>query len=156
MGLLATPSKPAPRLPTGRDLVKLLYLDAVFHESLRLFAPSPLGTSRQLAAATELGGVPLPAGTRVLIPPWAVHRSREVWGAAAKRWDPGRWLGGQSVNAVKRNADGHTRWLPFSDGGQNCIGQHLAQVCVCLPYCQSCLCVAFKCNVAVGAPSNAC
>ena len=126
--LLASATRPEPRPANGRDLVKLECLDALFHESLRMFPPSPSGTSRQLSEDTNLGGLELPAGTRLIIPPWGIHRSCAHWGPDAKTWRPERWLEGGKIGAVKRTQAGGTRWLPFSEGGQNCIGQHLAQV----------------------------
>ena len=90
--------------------------------------PAPSGTLRSLDRDADLSGYMLPKGTPILISPWAIHRSRAVWGDDAKLWRPARWLEARSVNAAKRGADGASRWLPFSDGRQNCIGQHLATV----------------------------
>ena len=115
-------------MPTARDLTKLPVLDAVFHESMRYFCPVPFGTSRTIPKAATLGGKVLPEGTSIMVSPWALHTSTHVWGDDAKRWRPARWLEGRSVNAVKRDTTGAMRWLPFSEGRQNCIGQQIATV----------------------------
>jgi cytochrome P450 family 13 len=75
-----------------------------------------------------VGKYTLPAGLDVILPPWGLHHNPRVWGPDATSWRPARWLEGRSVNAVKRDADGNLRYLPFLTGGQNCIGQHLAMV----------------------------
>ena len=62
----------------------------------------------------------------------------QVWGKDAGAWRPERWLEGRSVAAAKRDAAGAPRWLPFSDGRQNCIGQHIATVRCALESADSC------------------
>jgi cytochrome P450 len=126
--LLATPENPKPRSMNGKDLLNLTFLDAIFHESLRVFPPAPSGSLRTLEADVELEGLRLPQGTNIIVSPWAIHRNTVNWGKDAKKWRPGRWLEARSVNQVKRDAQGALRWLPFSDGQQNCIGQHIATV----------------------------
>jgi PHYB activation tagged suppressor 1 len=76
----------------------------------------------------QVGKFLLPAGTDVMAPSWGVHHNARVWGPDAGEWRPARWLEGRSVNATKKDADGNLRFLPFLDGRQNCIGQHLAVV----------------------------
>jgi cytochrome P450 len=125
-GLLATPEAPRPPQPTVEQLREMSFLDAVVHESLRVFPPAPNGTIRDLNKDLEIAGIRVPKGTSAMISVWAVHHCTAVWGADAKEWRPERWLEGRSVNAVKRDANGALRWLPFSDGAQNCMGQHLA------------------------------
>lgn len=97
--------------------------------------PAPSGTFRQLQQDTEFNGYTLPKGTNIGLPPWGFHRSRTLWGFDAKEWRPERWLQGRSVNSAKEDpTSGYPRWVPFSDGRQNCIGQYLATV-RCRSYC---------------------
>jgi cytochrome P450 len=128
LGLLATPSQPTPRAPTVADLRKMTFLDALFHEVLRLFPPGSGGTMRKLREEITAEGRTLPKGTVVSVPTWALQRSPAVWGADAKRWRPRRWLEGRSVGACRKDSGGAMRWLPFSGGQQNCIGQYLGTV----------------------------
>jgi cytochrome P450 len=126
--LLTTSENPTPRSLTGKDLVNLTFLDAIFHESLRVLPPAPSGSLRTLQVDTELAGFVVPKGTSVIVSPWAIHRNTLIWGEDAKRWRPDRWLEGHSINQTKRDSLGSLRWLPFMDGRQNCIGQHIATV----------------------------
>lgn len=127
-GLLRTPERPEPRNPTAEDLPKLRLLNAIFHESLRFFPPAAGASARQLDRELTIGGYRLPAGTAIAVPVWGLHRCRKYWGEDAKEWRPARWLEERSVNAAKKGPAGGVRWLPFSDGPQNCIGQHIATV----------------------------
>jgi Cytochrome P450 len=111
-GLLATAANPHPPTPTADDIRGLKFLDAVFHESMRVLPPVPNGTMRDLDHDIDVAGITLPKGTTVMIAPWAMHHSTAVWGADAKEWRPARWLEGRSVNAVKRDASGALQWLP--------------------------------------------
>jgi cytochrome P450 len=52
-GLLATPLRPTPRAIEAADLPQLTFLDAVCHESLRLFPPAPSGGARRLTKDTQ-------------------------------------------------------------------------------------------------------
>ena len=128
-GLLASPERPEAREPASEDLSKLRVLNAIFHESLRFFPPAAGASARQLDRELTIGGYKLPAGTAIVVPVWGLHRSRKYWGDDAKQWRPARWLEGRSVNAAKKGPAGGLRWLPFSDGPQNCIGQNIATVC---------------------------
>eukprot|EP00892_Ulva_mutabilis_P006220 jgi/Ulvmu1/3970/UM181_0004.1 len=126
-GLLATPERPTPPAVTPSQLVSLKVLDAVCHESLRLFPPVP-GAARKLVQETKISGYRIPKGTPLILEVGALHYSTHAWGEDAASWRPQRWLDGRSKAAAKKAADGHARFLPFLDGATNCIGQHLALV----------------------------
>ena len=51
-----------------------------------------------------------------------------AWGPDAGVWRPERWLEGKGVAAMKKDANGHLRFIPFVTGAQNCLGQHVAMV----------------------------
>ena len=126
--LLASPSNPEPQLPSAEAMHQLPYLDAVIHEGLRCFPPVPSGVGRALSEEVTVCGHTIPANVVLCFPIWTIHHSEEIWGADAGRWRPGRWLEGRSIAAAKKDAQGHARWLPFTLGPQNCLGQHLATV----------------------------
>ena len=126
--LLYTAARPQPRSPRAADLSQLPYLNAVFHEAMRVLPPAPFGTIRSLPETATIGGHTLRKGTSIVVSPYSVHHNKANWGDDAGAWRPARWLEGRSLNAVKRDATGALRWLPFSVGTQNCIGQHLASV----------------------------
>eukprot|EP00892_Ulva_mutabilis_P006221 jgi/Ulvmu1/3971/UM181_0005.1 len=126
-GLLATSERPEPPPVTAEHLSSLKVLDAVCHESLRLFPPVP-GAARVLTQETEICGYRVPKGTDVILEVGGMHYNKHAWGEDAMSWRPQRWLEGRSKAAVKKAADGSPRFLPFLDGSTNCIGQHLGMV----------------------------
>ena len=134
--MLASEDKSKPTLPTADSLRDLPYLNIVVHESLRCFPPVSIGVARRLGKDVVVHGQPLPSGSLIAMSIWAIHYSTDAWGADAGRWRPSRWQEARSVNAAKKDVAGHMRWLPFTHGAQNCIGQHLAMVrLLCRPAC---------------------
>ena len=95
------------------DLVR-----AAVEEAMRLYPPS-YALGRRAAADTELGGYTVPAGTLVLVVPWATHRDERFW-ADPERFDPMRFVGEHDRPAYA--------YLPFSGGRRACIGRHLAML----------------------------
>jgi len=95
------------------DLVR-----AAVQEAMRLHPPT-YALSRGVAADAELGGYALPAGTLVLIVPWATHRDPRWW-PEPERYDPLRFVGEHDRPAYA--------YVPFSGGGRACIGRHLAML----------------------------
>jgi len=101
------------------------FLSAVCNETLRLYPPAP-STVRQAVVPTTICGVPIAKGTLVTIPPWAVNRSRALWGADAAKFIPERWLEGN--NAATGGADSPYAFLTFLHGPRSCIGQSFARL----------------------------
>lgn len=93
------------------DLVR-----AAIQEAMRLHPPS-YALGRGVARDTELGGYAVPAGTLVLIVPWATHRDARFW-PYPERFDPTRFVGKQHRPRFS--------YVPFSGGERACIGRHLA------------------------------
>jgi len=110
----------AGRAPTIDDLAKLPYLDWVLNESMRLYPPAWL-QMRFVAKETELDGVRLPVGTRVILSQWVIHRLPTIWQDAEafkpERWDP---ASGQQIPPGA--------YFPFGGGPRTCIGMPLAQL----------------------------
>lgn len=98
---------------------QLPYLDAVSKECLRFYAPSPF--SKRIAVRdTIIQGVHIRKGTPLLIPNWAVNRSRDLWGEDATEFRPERWL-----NDSERPTGGADAlaFQSFSFGVRGCIGK---------------------------------
>jgi cytochrome P450 len=93
------------------DLVR-----AAVQEAMRLHPPS-YALGRRAAVDTELGGYAVPAGTVVLVVPWATHRDPRFW-PDPERFDPMRFVGEHQRPPFA--------YMPFSGGGRACIGRHLA------------------------------
>lgn len=108
-------------------LDSLPYLNAVCNEVLRFYPPVPLIRRYSITPTTILGQT-IPAGTRVILCPWASNRNPLHWGPDAGVFKPERWIdpvtgrcnkeGGMSSNYAN---------LKFSHGPRSCIGQNFAK-----------------------------
>ncbi|XP_034249963.1 cytochrome P450 4C1-like [Thrips palmi] len=106
---------------TLADLPQLKYLERVFKETLRLFAPAPL-YARQPSSDVKLpSGHTLPKGCVVLVSPHFTHRDPAVW-ADPEDFDPDRFLPENS-----RGRHPHS-FIPFSAGTRSCIGQRFVMM----------------------------
>jgi cytochrome P450 len=101
------------------------FLAAVCNETLRLYPPAP-STARHAVVDTMVGGVRVPKGTSATISPWAINRSRALWGADAAEFNPDRWL--EESNAATGGAEGPYAFLTFLHGPRSCIGQSFARL----------------------------
>lgn len=108
-------------LVTDKMLDKLPFLHAVCSEILRVYAPVPL-TLREAAKDTSIAGQFVPKGTRIILAPWAVNMSRELWGEDASKFNPDRWIGPGPTNT-----GGAYSFLTFLHGPRSCIGQAFAK-----------------------------
>ncbi len=94
----------------------LPFCRAVIAETLRLYPTVPF-IGREAIDADWLEDVRIPAGGRVMISPWVVHRHRQLW-EAPDLFRPERFLGGARI---RRGS-----YLPFGLGPRICIGQGFA------------------------------
>ncbi|KAI9805943.1 MAG: hypothetical protein M1825_000557 [Sarcosagium campestre] len=109
---------------TAANIDSLAYLHAVCHEVLRVFPPVPL-TFREASEDTTILGQTIPAGTAVVIAPWAINKSVELWGEDADEFNPERWLGPGRANTGGANSN--YAFLTFLHGPHGCIGQGFAK-----------------------------
>ncbi|MFZ4302589.1 cytochrome P450 [Streptomyces cinereoruber] len=110
----------AGRTPGAADLDALPYVTRVLKEAMRLFPAAP-AIGRRAVAATEIGGVAIPAGADVVVVPWVTHRHPDYW-EDAERFDPDRFTP-EAEAARPRYA-----WFPFGGGPRACIGQHFSML----------------------------
>lgn len=103
---------------------RLPYLNAVLNETMRIFPPVPL-TLRETAHDTTIQGHFIPAGTTVVICPWAVNTSTHLWGPDARSFNPERWLGAGRANTG--GADSNYAITTFLHGPRSCIGKDFAK-----------------------------
>lgn len=109
----------APRLET---LNSMKYLRAFLMEVLRFYPAVPL-MARAAAEDTTVGGVRIPRGQGILVSPYAINRSRDLWGEGADEFDVGRWETSHTGGATAPQA-----FLTFSVGPRICIGRDLAVI----------------------------
>jgi len=104
------------RGPAGGDDDDLVH--ATLREAMRLYPPS-YALGRRAMADTELGGHPVPAGSLVLVVPWATHRDPRFW-PDPERFDPLRFVGEHDRPPFA--------YMPFGGGARACIGRHVAML----------------------------
>lgn len=98
----------------------LPYVEAVLAEALRILPPAR-HVDRCPASDTVVCGVPIPAGTNVLLSPLVLHHATASYDAP-ETFDPERWLDGRREQ-VPRGA-----YVPFGAGPHTCIGEPLARL----------------------------
>jgi cytochrome P450 len=102
------------------NLEKLPYLNAVVHESLRLYPPAYM-MARMNVEPVILGEYEIPPRTTLLTSQWVMHRDPRFFDQP-ERFLPERWLDGLE----QRLPPG--AYFPFGDGPRRCIGQGFAQL----------------------------
>jgi cytochrome P450 len=113
-----------PEQPITADVIdNMPYLHAVCQETLRLWSPVPL-TLRLAAHDTTLQGHFIPKDTVVILAPWAVNLSTDLWGPDAGEFNPDRWTAPGQANAG--GAVSNYAMLTFLHGPRSCIGSKFA------------------------------
>lgn len=104
------------------------YLHAFCSEILRLYPPAPL-TMRVAVRDTSIAETQIPKGTTIIIAPWAVNTSIELWGEDAHVFRPERWLSPQVERQQQKFTGPETPYafLTFLHGPRSCIGQSFAR-----------------------------
>lgn len=100
---------------TGRAV-----LDQVMREGLRLYPPA-YRISRTAVETCDIGGFLVKAGTEVMIPQWAVHRSARFF-PEPDAFRPERWTAEFTARLPK------FAYFPFGGGSRTCIGNAFAEV----------------------------
>ncbi|KAL8873385.1 MAG: hypothetical protein Q9174_001141 [Haloplaca sp. 1 TL-2023] len=108
----------------------LPYTHSVFTETLRLRPPVPFELKECTIATTFPDGTWLPQGSVVIWVPWAMGRSRQIWGEDSEVFEPGRWLDTSGSIGLQKSA---YEFPVFNGGPRLCLGKKLAEsltVCV--------------------------
>ncbi|KAK2060002.1 cytochrome P450 [Colletotrichum caudatum] len=109
---------------------KMTLLNAVLNETMRLEPPLPV-TLRKAVRDTSVGGHAVRAGTYIVLSPYAMGRSRAIWGPAASTFDPRRWItphGDRDGGASASSLPGHRYgMLTFLKGPKGCTGERFAK-----------------------------
>ncbi|KAL2255185.1 hypothetical protein VTK26DRAFT_3910 [Humicola hyalothermophila] len=108
------------------DIDRMPYLNAFCNEVLRYFSPAPM-TVRVSAVDTTILGHFVPKGTQIMIVPWAINKSRALWGADAHVFNPDRWLDGSGRFVASGGAASNYAFMTFLHGPRSCIGQAFAR-----------------------------
>ncbi|MGH8686572.1 MAG: cytochrome P450, partial [Burkholderiales bacterium] len=116
------------RVTGGADVVaahleRLVLVEQVVKESMRLYPPVPIMT-RQAVADAEIEGERFAAGASVVMPIYAIHRHAKRW-ARPDEFDPMRFAPGEEEKISRY------QYLPFGAGPRICIGMAFAQMEAC-------------------------
>lgn len=111
---------------TPAELDDCQYLQATCKEILRLWAPVSL-TLREADCDTSINGQFVPKGMTIILAPWAINTSKQLWGEDAQEFKPERWLDADGKANNKGGADSNFSFLTFLHGPRSCIGQKFAQ-----------------------------
>jgi len=99
---------------------QMSYLGAFMKEILRLYPPVGM-TLRDSTQEEIFNGIKIPAGTRIAIPIYLIHRDAKYW-SRPEDFIPERWLKDESP------ANNKHAFLPFSTGPRNCVGYQFATI----------------------------
>jgi cytochrome P450 len=102
--------------PTMQDVPRLVLVDRVLKESMRVLAPVPVSFIRVCQTEARLGPYTLPPKASVVLSPFITHRDPERYPEPA-RFKPERW--------EKLQPTPH-EYLPFGAGSRMCIGAGFA------------------------------
>ncbi|XP_066904792.1 cytochrome P450 4C1 isoform X2 [Halyomorpha halys] len=105
------------RMPTIQDLNKMIYLEMVIKETLRLYPSVPFHT-RLLTEDLRIDeSTVIKAGQSILVFTYCVHRSKKHWE------NPEEFIPERFAPGIERHP---FSFIPFSAGPRNCIGQKFA------------------------------
>uniref|UniRef100_A0A0E0LXN5 Uncharacterized protein n=1 Tax=Oryza punctata TaxID=4537 RepID=A0A0E0LXN5_ORYPU len=115
------------RAVTESDAAKLVYLQAVIKEVLRLHPPGPLLSWARLATSdVHVGGFLVPSGTTAMVNMWAITHDPKIWSDPTE-FKPERFVTGLSDHVAEFPIIGSDlRLAPFGSGRRSCPGKSLA------------------------------
>ena len=100
------------------DINKLVYLQAVVKETLRLYPASPLSGIREFREDCQIGGYDVKKGTRLFTNLWKMQTDPSVWPDPLE-FKPERFLTTHKHVDLRGN---HFELLPFGSGRRICPG----------------------------------
>ncbi|GAV72512.1 p450 domain-containing protein [Cephalotus follicularis] len=110
------------RLVNESDIDKLVYLQAVVKEALRLCPAGPLSGAREFTEDCTIGGYHVSAGTRLILNIWKIQTDPRIWSDPLK-FNPERFFTThKDVHAMGQ----HFELIPFGGGRRSCPGIGLA------------------------------
>ncbi|KAA8538476.1 hypothetical protein F0562_027978 [Nyssa sinensis] len=101
------------------DLKNLVYLQAIIKETMRLSPAALLSPPRESMKDCTLAGYHVPAGSRLFINFWKLHRDPRIWSDHPLEFSPERFL------TTHREVDVHGlhfELIPFGSGRRVCPG----------------------------------
>ncbi|KAF9608874.1 hypothetical protein IFM89_011912 [Coptis chinensis] len=106
------------RLVEESDIDKLVYLQAIVKETLRLYPASPLPAQHQAIEDCTVAGYHVPAGTRIITNVWKIQQDPRLWSNPCD-FHPERFLTTQAKVDLRGQ---HFEFIPFGSGRRMCPG----------------------------------
>jgi cytochrome P450 len=106
--------------PSYETINSMPYLRCFLMELLRLYPAFP-AIMREASKTTNVEDLQIQQGTRIMVSPYAINRSLELWGPDAREFRVERWLDSHSGGAKSPQA-----FMTFSSGQRICIGKDFA------------------------------
>ncbi|XP_033232373.1 probable cytochrome P450 313a1 [Drosophila pseudoobscura] len=104
------------------EIQKLVYLDRVLSESLRLIPAIPL-IARETSQEVKLSnGILLPKSLTLCLDIFHTHRNKDSWGPEADKFNPDNFLP-ENISKIHQYA-----YIPFNKGKRSCIGMKYAEI----------------------------
>ncbi|RWR77266.1 cytochrome P450 82C4-like protein [Cinnamomum micranthum f. kanehirae] len=104
------------------DLKKLVYLQAIIKETLRLYPPGPLSVPHRAIESCYINGYYVPAGTWLISNLWKIQRDPRKW-SDPEEYRPERFLTTQADLDFRGQ---HFEFIPFGSGRRSCPGISMA------------------------------
>ncbi|KAJ9186669.1 hypothetical protein P3X46_002215 [Hevea brasiliensis] len=106
------------RLVNESDISKLIYLQAIIKETLRLYPPAPLSGPREIREDCTISGYHVKKGTRLIPNLWKIHTDPRIWPNPLE-FKPERFLTSHKYIDVKGQ---NFELIPFGSGRRACPG----------------------------------
>lgn len=109
--------------PSVEEIDDLIYLEAAIRECIRLHPVAPVMQRVAVQDTTLYNGTFIKAGTRVILPHYAMGRLETVWGSDAEQLKPERWIDPDSGHLIHVSPYKLTAFLA---GPRMCLGMRFA------------------------------
>ncbi|XP_062010994.1 cytochrome P450 CYP82D47-like [Rosa rugosa] len=103
---------------TESDLSKLVYIQAIVKETLRLYPAAPLSAPHEFNEDCTLAGYHVPKGTRLITNLWKIQTDPRIWSDPLE-FKPERFLTTHKTTDVRGQ---HFELIPFGSGRRVCPG----------------------------------
>ncbi|KAK3017464.1 hypothetical protein RJ639_006414 [Escallonia herrerae] len=100
------------------DIKNLVYLQAIFKETMRLYPAGPLLVPREAVEDCYVAAYYVTKGTRLLVNAWKLHRDPNIWIDPCK-FQPERFVSSHAHIDIRGL---QFEYIPFSSGRRSCLG----------------------------------
>lgn len=113
--------EPMDVIPTMEDTKKMVYINQVLKETLRLHCPAPRVLTRTVAEDTILpSGTFVPEGSHLTVNIYNLHHRNKHW-KDSNEFNPDRFA--SNGDGIRGSGEG-VAWSPFGNGARQCIGMN--------------------------------